>query len=115
MESTASTGACGQSRGRCDSGGNGARQAVARARARALGSASAGVVRTNKSGWAGAGHWAARWATRGWAGKAAGPLCVRIRVGRGLERRQAGQAEVRCASWAGRPARGKKMRKGKEK
>jgi hypothetical protein len=36
-------------------------------------------------------------------------------VGRGLERRQAGQAKVHSASWAGQPAHGKKMRKGKEK
>jgi hypothetical protein len=35
--------------------------------------------------------------------------------GLGLERRQAGQAQVLYASWAGRPTRGKKMRKGKEK
>jgi hypothetical protein len=50
------------------SGGNGARQAVARV----LGSASARVVRMKESGWAGAGHWVARWAARGWARKAAG-------------------------------------------
>jgi hypothetical protein len=43
------------------SGGNGARQAAARA----LSSASTGVVRTKESGWAGTGHWAVRWATRG--------------------------------------------------
>jgi hypothetical protein len=49
----------------------------------------------------------------GWA--VAGPLCARIRVGQGLERRQAGQAEVHCASWSGQPAHRKKMRKGKEK
>jgi hypothetical protein len=99
MESTPSTGACGQNRGRCDirrqwrtaSSGGGTR------------SASAGVVRTNESGWAGAGHWDVRWAARGQAGKAVGPLCARIRVGWGLERRQAGQAEVHCVSWARQP------------
>jgi hypothetical protein len=66
-------------------------------------SASAGVVRTNESGWAGVGHWAVRWAARGQAGKVVGPLCGRIRVGWGLERRQAGQAKVRCVSWAKQP------------
>jgi hypothetical protein len=99
MESTPSMGACGQSQGRCDirrqwrtaSGGAGTRLA------------SAGVVRTNESGWAGAGHWAVRWAVRGHAEKAVGPLCARIRVGWGLETRQAGQAKVRCVSWARRP------------
>jgi hypothetical protein len=50
------------------SDGNGARQAAARA----LGPASAGVMRMKESGWAGAGHWATRWAARGPAGKAAG-------------------------------------------
>ena len=99
MESMPSMGTCGQSRGRCDirrqwrtaSDGVGTR------------SAYAGVVRTNESGWAGAGHWAVRWATRGHARKAIGPLCARIRVGWGLERRQAGQAEVFYVSWARRP------------
>jgi hypothetical protein len=41
------------------SDGNGTRQAVARA----LGSASAGIMRMNESECAGAGHWAMRWAT----------------------------------------------------
>jgi hypothetical protein len=50
------------------SSGNGARKAAAWV----LGSASARVVRMKESGWAGAGHWAARWAMRGWAGKAVG-------------------------------------------
>jgi hypothetical protein len=35
------------------------------------------------------------------ARKVARPLCARIRVGRGLERRQAGHAEVRGGSMAG--------------
>jgi hypothetical protein len=72
------------------SDGNGARQAAVWA----LDSTSAGVARMNESGWAGVGYWAARWATQGWAGKATGPLCARIRVGRGLEKRQVGQAKV---------------------
>jgi hypothetical protein len=101
MESTQSTSACGQSRGRCDirwqwrtaSGGTGTR------------SASAGVMRTNESRWAGAGHCFVRWAARGQAGMAVGPLCVRIRVGWGLERRQAGQDEVCGVSWARRPVK----------
>jgi hypothetical protein len=57
----------------------------------------------NESGWAGAGHWAVTWAARGQARMAIGPLCVRIRVGWGLERRQARQAEMCCVSWDRRP------------
>jgi hypothetical protein len=50
------------------SSGNGARKAAAWV----LGSTSTRVVRTKEFGWAGAGHWATRWAMRGWTGKVVG-------------------------------------------
>jgi hypothetical protein len=58
IESTPSTGACWQVEVRATSSCNGAASGGAGTR-----SASAGVERTNESGWAGAGHWAVRWAT----------------------------------------------------